>query len=371
MKGGPLLAGCLAGLLLSLGLSDWITRQRPPPPARLISDADGALADICIQYRRDFHAAVIDTLADLFEALGDEVAIRVIVERQAEFDFLKRELAGRGGTRLGRLTAVVTGFPVTPWARDRFGALAADGKPVIAVPPVRSNMPGPRGQDDRVPELLAASLPGSTCRPLPFLFEGGDLLADADRAFILANCLARNSPRDVDDRPELLRVMETALGKPIVLIGETPEQVPDHHICMVLTPLGDNRVAVADPWQGLDAWQQDPPVEAVDVETNLSAYAPFGNVIRSLEENGFEVVRIPFLLTRTPRVYVSYNNVILERRGADKRVYMPVYGMPSLDRAAGEAFEKQGWRVMPIRVAKLYRHTGSLRCQVGVIRRRE
>jgi hypothetical protein len=61
---------------------------------------------------------------------------------------------------------------------------------------------------------------------------------------------------------------------------------------------------------------------------------------------------------------------MLERRGSEKRVYMPVYGIPALDRAAGEVFETQGWRVIPVRVAKLYRYTGSLRCQVGIIKRR-
>lgn len=369
MRWGAVICGSVAGLALAICLSEQTARRPLPENARLISDAHGALRTICIQYRRDFNPAVIETLADLFNGLPDEVDIRVIVEERSEFEFLARELARRGISGNKRLSAIVTGFPITPWARDRFGAMVDGNRTVIAAPPARSRMPGPRGHDERVPEILAASLPGAACLPLPFMFEGGDLLADESNAFIAANCLARNAPLDVDDRTGLLRTMEASLGKRIVAIGETPEDVPDHHICMYLTPLGERRVAIADPWLGLKLYLQDPAGESIDVETDTSKYEPFGNVIRHMEQQGYDVVRVPFLLTRTPRVYVSYNNAILERRRDGKVIYMPVYGIPNLDRAAGAAFEAQGWRVIPVRVGKLYRHTGSLRCQVGIIRR--
>lgn len=370
MRKLALIGGSLTGLALALGLSQWASRSRPLPPAHLISDAHGALADICIQYRQDFNPSVIETLTDLFEGLDDDLEIRIVVERRAEFEFLKAELARHGVTRLNRLSAVITGFPITPWARDRFGALTADGEPIIAVPPARSNIPGARGHDERVPEILAGCVPYATCRPLSFMFEGGDLLADEENAFISANCLGRNSPLDVDDREGLLRQIKESLGKRIVVIGKTAEEVPDHHICMVLTPLGNKRVAVADPWLGLETYRQNPSGETVEVETDLSKYEPFRIVRQHLERQGFQTVPIPLLLTKTPRVFLSYNNVILERCGGEKRVYMPIYGVPALDQSAGEAFEKEDWHVIPVRVAKLYRHTGSLRCQVGIIRRR-
>lgn len=369
MRWGAVIRGSVAGLVLAICLSEPATRRRSAENAQLISDAHGALRVICIQYRQDFNSAVIETLADLFNGLANDLDIRIIVEARPEFEFLKRELALRGVAGLDRLSAVVTGFSITPWARDRFGAMAAGRGTVIAVPPARSNMPGPRGHDELVPEILAASLPDASCLPLPFMFEGGDLLADDTNAFIAANCLARNSPRDIDSRPELLLQMDGVLRKRIVAIGETPEDVPDHHICMYLTPLGGKRVAIADPWLGLKLYRQNPTGETVDIENDTSQYESFGKVIQCMEKRGFLVVHIPFLLTRTPRVYVSYNNVILERRSGEKLVYMPVYGIPALDRAAGEVFAAQGWRVIPISVAKLYRHTGSLRCQVGIIRR--
>ncbi len=370
MRLWTVIGGCVAGLVLAVCFSELANRRHSLPDARLISDAHGALADICIQYRQDFNPSVIETISDLCGGLADDVCIRIIVEKRSEFEFLKDELVRRGVFRLGRLSVVVTGFPITPWARDRFGALKSGQKPVIAVPPARSIMPGLRGNDERVPEILAASLPGAVCLPLPFMFEGGDLLADEENAFIAANCLARNSPENLDNRPGLLRRMEGVLKKRLIVIGDTQEDVPDHHICMFLTPFGDKRVAIADPVLGLELYRRNPAGEAVDIETDTAKFEPFLNVIRCMEQQGFKVVHVPFLLTRTPRVYVSYNNVILERRGNRKILYMPVYGVPALDRAAGEVFEGEGWQVVPVRVSKLYRHTGSLRCQVGIISRR-
>jgi hypothetical protein len=49
---------------------------------------------------------------------------------------------------------------------------------------------------------------------------------------------------------------------------------------------------------------------------------------------------------------------------------MPVYGIPHLDEAASEVFRSQGWTVYPVRVGKVFKYTGSLRCLIGVIGRR-
>jgi hypothetical protein len=48
---------------------------------------------------------------------------------------------------------------------------------------------------------------------------------------------------------------------------------------------------------------------------------------------------------------------------------MPTYGIDELDRAATAVFGAAGLEVFEVDVSLLYRHTGSLRCQVGVIRR--
>ncbi len=341
----------------------------------LVSDVDGELAEVEVQYVRSFHDQAFPTLADFLGALPESTAVRVVVADAEEFDFLMAEMERAGVRTPAEVTAVVTGFPVTPWAKDRFGTLRRGRTAVLAVPPERSRVGGARGNDERVPDVLCDHLDGVECQALPFRFEGGDLLSDDERVYVAATLLGRNPALDED---ELMSRIRDTFGKEIVRLGHSPADVPDHHIGMVVTPLGDGVVAVADPDLGRDLIRALTPVgsEPVDggatvvaIEETDEAYLPFRRVIADLEEQGLRVVRVPMLLTDTPRVYVTYNNAVLETRRDGGHVYLPVYGLEELDALAMAAFEGEGWTVHPVRVADLYRHTGSLRCQVGVIRR--
>ena len=164
--------------------------------------------------------------------------------------------------------------------------------------------------------------------------------------------------------------MEAVFGKSVVVLGNEVQDVPDHHIGMYLTPLGDRKVAVGDPALGMAIYDGLPSEQkTLQIRRDTAAFRPFMNVIGVLEDRGFEVVRIPLLLTDVPRVYVTYNNAILETRDGEKRIYMPVYGISGMDRAGGQAFRDQGWKVIPVNVGDIYTHTGSLRCMVGIVRR--
>ena len=363
-------AGALCGIVLGTGLSGLPPPEREDAPPRLTSDAHGSLEEICIHYRADFAPHGLDVYTDFFGALGRDARIHVVVEAQSDFTALEDALATRGVSGLQRLSPIVMGFPISAWAKDRFGTMRRGGSPVIAVPPARSLPAGPRGNADRVPELLYNRLCGVEYEILPFNFEGGDLLSDEGNVYVAANFLARNQPLDAARRAQVLAQIRRYSGKNVIALGTDPADVPDHHVGMYLTPLGNNTVAAADPDLGLRMLGRDGATRSgVDVETDPRRYIPFSNVIEQLQDRGIEVVRIPMLLTKTPRVYVTYNNAICERVGGTKRIYMPVYGIPELDHAATAAFEEQGWEVHPVRVKSVYRCTGSLRCLVGVIRR--
>ena len=90
---------------------------------------------------------------------------------------------------------------------------------------------------------------------------------------------------------------------------------------------------------------------------------------RSIREQGYTVVPVPLVITRLQKVYVTYNNALVETRAGERRIYMPVYGVQALDNAAKAAYEAEGFEVLPVRVRNVYRHTGSLRCLVGVVSR--
>jgi len=363
-------AGALCGIVLGTGLSGLPATRPETDSPMLVSDAHGALEEICVQYRADFAPYGLDVYADLFDALRREVRVHVVVEERDDFDALRKALAARGVPGLQRLSAVVTGFPISAWAKDRFGTMRRGTRPVIAVPPTRSLPDGARGNDERIPELLYKRLPGMGHLVLPFNFEGGDLLSDECNVYVAANFLARNQPLDADGRAELLDRIGLCFGKQVVAVGTDPADVPDHHVGMYLTPLGSNTVAAADPDLGLQMLSRDAAARAgIEVETNPKRYVRFSNVIEQLQDKGLKVVRVPMVLTKTARVYVTYNNAICERVNGTKRIYMPVYGIPELDHAATAVFEEQGWEVYPVRVRDVYRCTGSLRCLVGIIKR--
>lgn len=365
------ISGITVGLLTALCLS-----QLPNPHARdvampeLVSDADLALADISIHYRSDFHNECIETLQDLLSGLPQEVTVWVVAESLEEFNVLKNRL--EGSETSARLRAVVAGMPITPWSKDRFGTMTAEGYPVLAIPKGRTLAVGPRGNDETVAALICREADGATLKVLPFMFEGGDLLSDRDNIYLPANMVARNEPLTDAGKEGLFAAIERTFGKTVVRIGDEARDMPDHHIGMYLTPLGNGRLAVADPDMGLQMCKKLNIAEigGVAVETDMACYQPFRNVIQLLHEQHIEIVRVPMILTTLPRVYATYNNAIVEERNGVRRLFMPTYGVPEIDQRAAQIFAEQNIEVIPVRVSKLFKHTGSLRCLVGVIRRR-
>ncbi len=364
------IGGVLAGVLLALCLSQLVgVSDVDTPSAWLASDVDGRLREICVHYRQDFNEESIEVLSDLFASLPTDVTVHVVVADHAEFAFLQSELASRGIGAGLRMRPLVTGMPITPWAKDRFGTMRDGDTPVIALPGVRTMLSGARANDERVPELICDRLSRVRAKVLPFHFEGGDLISDATNVYVAATLLDRNQPTTVLERQRLISLIETTFKKHAVVIGESGAEVPDHHIGMYLTPLGNSTVALGDPDMGRRLCRELGIAESVELESDESAYEPFRNVIRVMQTQGFKIVRVPLVLTTTPRVYLTYNNAILESDAGHKRIYMPVYGVTALDRAATRIFQQQGLTVLPVRVGKIYRHTGSLRCLVGIIDR--
>lgn len=363
--------GVLVGLVLAVAVADSDALVEPfAGDTTMVSDAHGSLSEITVHYRQDFHEQSHETLEDLISALPQEVTVRVVVARRSEFDFLVQHLARTDGCDTSRMEPLVTGFEISPWAKDRFGTLQRRSRPVVAVPPHRAAVAGVRGNDERIPDLMCGELEHVQCRALPFYFEGGDLLSDERHVFVAATLLERNPPLTEARREDLLEQIGEEFGRDVVQIGRFGVDVPDHHIGMYLTPLGDGRVAVASPRLGEQLYRALPREEqTVELLDDLAEVERFERVADDLRAQGFAVVEVPLLLTAASRVYVSYNNALLERRDGVGIVYMPVYGIEAMDRAAADLFHDLGWRVEPVRVDDVYTHTGSLRCLVGVVSR--
>ena len=141
-----------------------------------VSDASGELEHIELHWVEAAAELLMPTYTALLEALHPEIAVSVVVESQAEFDALIRRLANAGVERDG-IEAVVTGYAITPWSRDRY-TLAQDGEGdwVLVVPEASDGAVSERWNDWMVPWALARSYEHTRVAQIPLRFDGGDLL---------------------------------------------------------------------------------------------------------------------------------------------------------------------------------------------------
>jgi hypothetical protein len=85
---------------------------------------------------------------------------------------------------------------------------------------------------------------------------------------------------------------------------------------------------------------------------------------------GYKVIRIPVVPARDSRTYLTYVNVLLDRQGTQRIVYLPTYqGADGLNAAARAVWEGLGWQVRPVDCTSAYRHFGCLHCLVNVLAR--
>lgn len=346
--------------------------DEPTPPA-LMPAGGGAIVELAIQFHRPGHELFLPVFAEVLGALSPGTTVHVVVadaEDERLFEAARRRWFPRGGGP--RVRYAHAGRPITSWMRDRLAVLESD-PPILLAPD--APMPGDpaRVNDWWVPWTLREHLGDATLRRTRYVFEGGDLIGDARSVYVATPLFERN--RGVD--PEgLAAALSADLGRPVVRLGTTGP-VPDHHVGMFLTPLGDGRVAWGDPDAALRAlgWSEGEaraPVvggERFAIDLSPERLERFRRVGRELEAAGVETVALPLLPGAIGRAFLSYDNVLLDRREDGDHVLLPVYGVRTLDEAAISAWRALGYVVHPIDVAMIFRLGGSVRCLVAPLRR--
>ena len=268
-----------------------------------------------------------------------------------------------------------------------------------------------REMDRQVARVVAEHL-GWPLTESALFFAGGNVVSDADHLFVGESLIRENAEELGESSAEIVRRFEQELGKSLIQVAQ-----PVAHIDMIVTPLGNERIAVADARAGAALAEQlltgdpdsvrafeeaaqsnffgDPAVTSVTDTAGRPVTAPaiVGMTRRAITDSretaaaldaiaadlvgrGFEVVRIPFLATelttRAAASYpmLSYNNVLLERLDDRERVYVAQYGLAALDDAAHRAWEAAGFEVHPIPgVTTSAMYSGSVRCTVKVLQR--
>jgi hypothetical protein len=235
-----------------------------------------------------------------------------------------------------------------------------------------------RHNDWQTVAALARASSGKVERKVaPFDFDAGDFAVTGRHVIVGANLLTKNERRDIPNTHELRRRLSAWLDQPVLVLGEHPDDVPDHHLAMTWTPLGDRLALVGDPRlaKAIVGPSFDPAARSPETHQPLGAdfsaetAGKFERVAEDLERAGYTVIRIPNI-PLDPKTYITYTNGVYETRGRQRIAYVPQYGIESLDAAARQIYVRLGWTVSPIRVARVYPYHGTIGCLVNVVERR-
>ncbi len=354
---------------------------RPAPGRRALlrgahvsESPSGALERIAIHYAPAFDAVALPVWKRLLPALPLRLAVDVVVATREDFDRFAGMLVEWGVASPARFRPVLTGGPVTTWARDRLAAVDTPAGPRVLAPPRTAAPFAGRQGDARAPAALAHAM-GSEPSVAEFVFEGGDLVSTPRWLFADINLVARNLGRISGGRAVIEAALRAHFSQRLIWLGAEVGELPEHHIMMYMVPLGDaaDTVVVGDLRAGLAlrdaaaaAGAGDGPALVDDVDTWA---ARFDRAAELLRAQGFHVVRMPVLVLAGGGSYVTYTNALFDRDAAGPVVYLPTYGMPALDQAAARIYRGLGLRVEAIDVSSIYQLEGSLGCLVSVLAR--
>jgi len=372
-----ILAGAFALAIIGGGGG---TRATVPPSGAILSECDGRLGELVIHYEPSAKGAVIPVYRAFLSALDSDVSVHVVCPSQAAFNELRSEV---GDVRC-QLAAMVVNHLLTTWSRDRWVALApaSEGAATTLLSPrgEAADVIWPaRAGDERVGNDLAAALePALRARRSELYFDGGDFLADGENVFVVSRVLPRNIQHTTATREELLRILAGELKRRVVLLDEAP----DHHAGMFMAAAGGRRMLVGDPGLGgqcvspADAGDPNNPVAGGFMDLPGGAdFTPetqrrFDAVAAQCAAEGYQVTRLPTVIARDGRTYLTYTNVLIEHHDRQRIVYLPFYqGVERLNAAARAVWENLGFEVRPIDCTSVYRHFGCLHCLVNVLKR--
>jgi N-dimethylarginine dimethylaminohydrolase len=362
--GGGVLGGIVASALVALVVGV-LGPSRTPREPLVAEDASGHLRRIAIHYVSGMDRRAMPVWDQLFAVLPGDIAIEVVVTDAADLGHFLALLRADGVPHLDRFHAVVTGQPLTTWSRDRMAALAGPGDGSVLAPPRIPTASAARAGDWSAPFALSHDVYDRPPTIASFVFEGGDLAASAHHVFADINLAGRNLGRGDATRAHLEAVLGRTFTQDVVWLGDSPGEVPEHHIMMYMVPLDDHRVLIGDVRRGMQlAAGTIPADDAVAVHA-----ARFDRVAELLAARGFDVRRVPVVVLPGAGSYVTYTNALFDRDAAGPIVYLPTYDAPALDAEATRIYQQLGYRVVPIDVSSIYTLNGSLGCLVNVMAR--
>jgi len=382
------LLGAPVGLAAALLLGRVLAPDEPTtPPERVegVAEVGGALREVWLQYTEAGETLVDEAYADFLGGLAQDVELRVLVGMEADAAAWRRFARNLGLGGAARAKVTVAGTPITVWSRDRALALrGSDARWSWLVPPEPDESWELRRNDWRAVFALARARGGTDVVELPFEFEAGDLIVTESRVLFGANLAARNAGGPWRETAALREALRAWTGREPLQLGAEEGDVPPYHLAMYVMPVAADVALVGDPSiaKGLlgEAWRSG----ALRPEDDAPLVADFGSQMQArfdraasdLTAAGWRVYRVP-VVPFDDRTYITWTNVVLDRRDGRGVVYLPSYAadaavepqLARLDARSRAAWEQHGYDVRPIRVRKLWPHHGTIGCLINVLAR--
>ncbi len=355
------LSAILLGLLAAIAVVVPMRPQTGIPRGDILSDCDGHIRTIAINY-----VAGADFASDVYRSFLPQLPadIRVLVLCPDEHAFA--ELRSRVGSVSAQLQPVIVNHPMTPWSRDRWVTLRRDPGAVLLLSNSEEGSeiwPQRKGDEQLASDLAVRDDSPWIVRPSGLFFDGGDFVNDDRTAFIAPGAIRRNLHFTVANKAELVERLSSLVGRHIVLLPDAP----DHHAGMFMMAAGDNVILVADPSLAHDLPHLPLPGGA---DFSPETQARYDSVAAAATAAGYRVVRIPQIPAADGKTFLTYLNVIIDQRPGRRIVYMPVFdGCEALNSAAREVWQGIAYEVRPVNCTSSFRQFGNLRCLVNVLER--
>ena len=423
IRGGKYSKEILRGLAVSLLFSilacaptarDTLTKlQRSQNKDTLLPDIGRPISSYVLSVNSARRAALRNAgvVSAIVNALSDSAQVFIITNDRAAFTILHNPWPDRV-----RFIELPLDNSITIWPQDPF--LVLDGGAASGT--ILASKDFQRAADSAMAGPIAKAS-GYRLQYSELFFEGGNIVSDSENVFIGGNTVRHNALQLNMHEAEVVLAFQEELGRKAFVIGPVPQ--PVGHIDMILTPLGEGRVALADAKLGIALAEkqvsQDPEevekferycrafffghplINRVQVKDGDTLEAPevlgrtkemikksrdiapvLDGIAGALKSHGFIVERVPFLYggpeasqskeSKVKPVYpmITYNNVLIEEEGGLGMVYLPSYGWEAMDAAGERTWQELGFKtrlVKGLAISAMY--GGALRCSVKVLSR--
>lgn len=385
----------------------------------LLPDTGGTMKSVVVSVNSARRAALRNAglITSIVNNLPSSIEFNILTNDLEAFTVARNPWPGRI-----HFISLPADNPITIWTQDPFLVLKNTEGRTSLLASKDFQRAGDQVMAKEIADRLGYDLQGSL-----FYFEGGNIVSDDEYAFVGANTIRFNAIEMSLSETEVVKGLEKEIGRRILVIGPYPQAVA--HIDMMLTPLGNKEVVVADAGLGAEIAEKslkDDAGSVVAFEELCKQYF-FGNpaiqeltgvdgrkitppaiqgktaemialskkvalalngIAASLEGFGYRVHRVPFLFggpeslgeraereklpTQAAYPMLTYNNVLIENKLEKKVVYLPQYGWHAMDSRAVKAWLDMGYSVQPVQgltISSMY--GGSLRCSVKVLERGE